>query len=424
MFEINFQEAGKLSANKLHELILFRTTMLLNGVETNRRKYPDLDYDKIEKQIQEFGKGINVVINLNELTLRDYNLNLVKNLINCSNLYNLPLNIYVVGGSRFNSTEKVDLLFKDNEFEKLEKLDMILRANNKNPLKFMDSISNPEKAWTISQVKNANNKIDEIVRFIRANKFSPLETMAYIHSVATLFTYNENEKDFMQSRTLVGITNSNHIVCVGYATFIKAIIDKLNIHGLSCENFSSTFTQTDDALTLENGEKLPGIGSGHSQCMITIHDFKYRIKGTYIDDACFDSRDNQYPNGRGYANFMFPVTDLLTYKGYKFNQPTDISSLIDQLLGTDQEVDPQQLPVIRDYAKHSQPIKFEILRNALIEVYKKLLSNYDDKHIARYVDMIIEASMENSRTTFTSEAQNAIAVKTYEQKKPVSEPAK
>lgn len=422
MFEIDFQEAGKMSAEKLHDFILFRTTWLLNGVAVNRTKYPDINYDDIEKEIKNFGKSINIIIRLEKKELKHYNLSLVKNLINCSNIYNLPLNIYVVGGTKFNKTEKVDMLFSDTDFDKLVHLDMVLKENNKNSLRFMESISNPEHSWTIDQVKNANQKVDEIVNTIKSKKFSPLEAMAYIHSMATLFTYKENEDNFMESRTLVGITNSKHIVCVGYSTFVKAIIDKLQLHGLSCENFSSTLTR-DESIVLENGEKLPGIGSGHVQSMITINDSKYKVKGTYINDACFDSRDTDYPNGKGYANFMFPVTDLLNYVGYKFNQPTDLSSLIDQLIGTNEDIDPSKLPVIRDHSKHSKPISLETIKKCLIEMYKKLYPNKPEKNITNYVKMIIDASMENSKTTFTSNATNAISVEANQNTKFLNEPS-
>ena len=76
-----------------------------------------------------------------------------------------------------------------------------------------------------------NKRITNIVDFIKQKQFTPFEAMIYIHNYVTSLQYTRGDA----SQIIVGALNGQEIVCSGYASIIKAIIDKLNMPGLKCD---------------------------------------------------------------------------------------------------------------------------------------------------------------------------------------------
>ena len=159
-----------------------------------------------------------------------------------------------------------------------------------------------------------NNRIDAIVKYIKEKEFTPYEAMIYIHNWATGFKYRENIKDLNQ-QMIVGPIKEFDVVCAGYVSLIKAIIDKLDMPGLEC-----------DITTIGSITSKKNAINGHVINLIKIKDEKYNIDGIYFNDATWDcvkdvEDEDEYEDKYEYeihkgecrfgrfTHFLYPVTD-------------------------------------------------------------------------------------------------------------------
>ena len=371
-------------------------------------------YSRIIHHIQ---NSLNVVIEVDKLKDEEIKLKHIESLIKKSNAIGVPLSVYVSGYSKFNKdSTPVEMLFSQKLLNTFVALNNYLVNNGANPLRFLEEPLYPEWAWTMEEVAKANGEIDLIVDFIKMCNFSPLEAAAYIHQYITAqFGYKENDDKPTQPRSIVGILNSDDIVCVGYALFTKAIIDKLNMPGLKADTFVSVIRPKVKNMTpvkLEN--KFPIKGFAHEQNLITINDPKYNVKGTYITDACWDSKDKENPDGQGFANYMYPVTDLLHIKGQDFIQTEATPFDIEKKIMSTSSYKRSDSPLFTKYAKTSQPIPYDTIKNVVYSVYRKLYPIFTKKEIEQITNLIMEGSEIMASSIFDENAKSSLAKVGYE----------
>ena len=318
---------------------------------------------------------------------------------------------------------QTDYLYTKEEIELLNELDSFLMENDMKPIKIcevgrVDSLEDFDKGWTLQQVATANNKIDSIVERIKENNLSPFEAMLYIHKLASTFKYNDGGLS-ETPRVLPSILNSDKIVCSGYATFVKAIVDKLNMPGLKCDLVGCS---------IYKGNKI----NGHTHNLVTIKDPKYDIDGSYVEDACFDSKKGEYEKGRGFGHCLYPINDVMNFNNgtgyYNPGYPDRFSNLLMDSRGfvegmkqignkniftkliynMKQHFKYRQTPVlVEKYGNNSTPIPLETYRKGLIALYSTV---YDDpKKVEELVDQQIHNSIVNSIVTFNPDADNAFS---------------
>ena len=144
---------------------------------------------------------------------------------------------------------------------------------------FTDDVNDRnENKLSLGDVYFINKRIDNIVDFIKQKQFTPYEAMLYIHNYLTALEYNDTESCIAQMIT--GPLLGQEIVCSGYASLTKAIVDKLNMPGLKCELQGFNYV---------NANKSAYADSSHAACLIHIKDEKYDIDGSYYDDISSDS---------------------------------------------------------------------------------------------------------------------------------------
>ena len=180
-----------------------------------------------------------------------------------------------------------------------------IKKSNCNPvgLYFTDSETQEDLSssrLSFEDVININQKIDDVVDIIKEKRFTPYETMLYIHNWLTSFEYKNKGSS---SQMIIGPLNGSDIVCAGYVSLTKTIVDKLNMPGLEC-GFTSLKTILEDKSDYDKS---------HVICLIKIKDEKYNIDGIYHNDATWDcrrrnKREDMRNTGR-FAHFMYPVTD-------------------------------------------------------------------------------------------------------------------
>jgi len=194
--------------------------------------------EKIENLKTAESKTFFIALDRNSITKE--NIEILKN--NIAELIKDKAYIHVAidGDMKLKSNDsETDYLYSKDELELLNDLDTFLISNNINSLKICErqrltDLDDLKDAWTLDQVITANTKIDKIVNNIKSYNLSPFETILYIHKIVSSFKYNGDDK-LEVPRVLPSILTSNKIVCSGYASLVKAIVDKLDIPELKCD---------------------------------------------------------------------------------------------------------------------------------------------------------------------------------------------
>ena len=245
------------------------------------------------------------------------NKNDLNEVINNSNpdvFYNLKINLIKDNDYSHENLKLVDYvannfdLFKKNvkfinlyvPFEKIPKKEFIhiLNLHNKTS-KYVKSYINVDHRyfdhddfyldrhivpWEIKTIIKANVEINKVCDFIKENKFSPFEALAYIHNyVSTVANYNISnlsEKSWYASdQFFAGVFKDiPEVVCAGYSSLMKEIIDNLDMPGLKCDMVSVDLKHLKKEYTAR-----------HSRCLIKIKDDRYGLDQTMFDDPTWDN---------------------------------------------------------------------------------------------------------------------------------------
>ena len=134
--------------------------------------------------------------------------------------------------------------------------------------------------------------LDEMVQEIEKFNFSPLEKMMYAYDLVRdrLYVEVDEDDDKFKSRDLTSVLLGDKIVCVGYASILKALFDKLGIE--------SRFVL------------LEGIGeaNGHARIEAYVKDEKYGVEGVYYFDPTWDSKKDENDTSYLQSYRFFAVT--------------------------------------------------------------------------------------------------------------------
>ena len=353
----------------------------------------------------------------------DFDLAKIQNVLKKAQALELPLRIYVTGYSKFGKEkEHIEMLFSVQMINNLIALNSYLVNNGAEPLRFMEDPIHAENAWTLSQVVGANEEISAVVDTIKLQQFSPFEAMAFIHHYITnQFPYNENRDNPYMPRSIIGALNSNDIVCVGYARLTKAIIDKLNMPGLSAETFECLLTAKNDDTFKEmidqdgdgkfSKEILKEVKNKsilhHLQNLITINDEKYNINGKYVSDSCWDCKTEMFPHGKGFGHFMYPISNSFEMLNDNFRLAKINKVKVVSLLDSDK----QKIFVDNDSfiknAKHSKPIPLETYKACITKMLQKTYPTIDRKTLDDVIEKYIIMSGLIAASTFNQDAKNS-----------------
>ena len=209
--------------------------------------------------------------------------------------------------------EEMDKIIDTNEYLKSKGMKQDIRFSE---FKFVNREDEFESSWELGKVIRANNEIEKIVDYIKEKKFSPFETMVYIHKyIGDNFSYTDedtykNIKKSEETRNIVYAYENSHIVCCGFASLVKAIIDRLDNPNLKC--------QYETAIVFDkNSNKY----YGHAFNSIEICDEKYGIDETctYREDACWDCKKADFQFAC-FTHFLQPFQELDSDREYAFRK--------------------------------------------------------------------------------------------------------
>lgn len=153
-------------------------------------------------------------------------------------------------------------------------------------------ISGNDCLISFKEYKDTIYAINQRIKEIEKYNFSTLEKIMYVYDMVRDKVYVEVDKneDKMISRNLSSALLGDKIVCLGYATIFRTLLEKL---GIECRN----------VILLKPNQK-----NGHARNVIFINDDKYGIHGVYYFDPTWDNKKSDLDNNFLYSYKHFAVT--------------------------------------------------------------------------------------------------------------------
>ncbi len=292
--------------------------------------------------------------------------------------------------------KRIPGLLSKEEFETLEKLASEIKNND---LSTSGELGIRELASdfdaTLEDMLKANALVKKMAKKIKDAHLSPFEAVLFAHDFCSSFFYN-NSNYYVSAREIEGVVKSGNIICVGYASLFKAILDEANLDGLEV----GITALEDKKVTSKNG---------HSNNIVKIRDPKYGIDGTYIDDSCYDSAT--YYSPKTMCCCLYPASDI----DKTTRIPVYYSSRAKGDLYSAGKVDNsvKRVKALRDEhnafikANQSEPIGinayFEGLFNMAIKTGKS------PAEASEYAKTLVDDSIVQARTFFSPTAENCFS---------------
>ena len=303
------------------------------------------------------------------------------------------------------NTDRINYTYTKDELSMLWELDNYITDHGGKGVLFREFLEiekeeDLESAWTLKEVMAVNNNIDRIVNVIKNNEFSPFETMIFLHKYFTShFFYNKGELE--ESRILPGIYFNTKIVCSGYASLLKAVIDRLDDPNLKAEIMGCKL--------FDNVEPYK-IKSSHCQNLIYIKDPKYNIDGYYIEDLTYDCKKlfHGSKDDGGFAHCLLPLDALTNMNDYIYASVAD-KNRYKNLMTNKTEIKgirPGYVPFIaRKYGDKSKPIGVDKYKKAISKVFARSIKRGSldvDKEIEKSIRKTSAFYSKNADVTFIS----------------------
>ncbi len=155
--------------------------------------------------------------------------------------------------------------------------------------------------WALNNFLKAEAKLDKIVGFIQNKNFSKFESfvLAYHFASNREYKFAPKGEKFQVCRSFVDVLNRGYCVCVGYASVLKRLCDKLGIEsavqGCLAKN--------------KFGEII-----NHANNLVYLKDDKYQIDGIYYCDPRMDCLNFADKNDNNFSwkfnSLAIPITDV------------------------------------------------------------------------------------------------------------------
>ena len=139
--------------------------------------------------------------------------------------------------------------------------------------------------YSVDEFLEEEKRLNEMVKQIKESDLSPYEKyLAVYNKVKQFKKYKDNDEDKTQARTIKYILDNEYMVCVGYASLLRILLDKVDIP--SFHLYPKVDKSYDSGFTIEC---IPTKLSGHQRNIVKIDDDKYNIHGIYIADPTWDN---------------------------------------------------------------------------------------------------------------------------------------
>lgn len=155
--------------------------------------------------------------------------------------------------------------------------------------------------WGLQDFLTAEDRLDRVVVDITSKNLSPFEAFvcAYRYAANRPYRFAPKGSPFQACRSYVDVLTKGFCVCVGYATVLKRLCDKL---GIEC------------AVQGCYAKDKFGKSINHANCIVYIKDEKYKCDGLYYCDPRMDCPGlldfEKYNKGWNLNLLALPITDI------------------------------------------------------------------------------------------------------------------
>ncbi len=431
--KINLGELGELDELDDDFLLTMITPFIPKGFENLKYEYIVKELNELKEEYKNIENEYHFVINAKDIKRNSKALKTLKEI--ASKLLKEGKDVDIVISKTMESAsnkDRANYIYTDEELEILNELnDNLVKLGMKKSIgideaSLKEKVSR-EKAWDFEDVLKANSEIDKVVNTILSSQLTPFEAMLYIHNYATQFKYVDSERikgySMEESRVIVGFYKNNKIVCSGYASIVKSIIDKLELKeykGLECELVGCKLPLKKEFIekVKSNNDTNYNVSdsAGHCHNIIKIKDKKYSIAGYYSEDSTWDSKrkskGQEEEVSGGFAHCLYPIGDVHHFIKRDYKQELGDSRLNNLITGSS---DPTTYSdkfkrniksLINKIEKesHSKPIPFETYGKGLTAMWNKVGDL--EKASSDYVAKELEKSIEHSGEIFGAGASS------------------
>lgn len=138
--------------------------------------------------------------------------------------------------------------------------------------------------YTKEEFIEEETRLENLIQPIKDSNLSPYEKYLAVYNLVKNFkAYNEHPSDPKQSRCIRYILENEYMVCVGFASLLEILLNKINIPTIRI--------YLDVDAQRGQGDNL--YFTGHQRNIVKIDDDKYNIHGIYIADPTADNDINK-----------------------------------------------------------------------------------------------------------------------------------
>ena len=150
--------------------------------------------------------------------------------------------------------------------------------------------------YSLEEVIDAWASVQGFIDSVKSTKASPFEMFIMTQNYVASRVYCEDDNKPENARDLIKVLNGTKIVCVGYASIMEYILNRLGINCVSQPCYVCD----------KEGRAL----GAHLNNIVFIEDEKYAISGLYYLDVCWDSIKEREEPFLKYAYSLIPVNDV------------------------------------------------------------------------------------------------------------------
>lgn len=148
------------------------------------------------------------------------------------------------------------------------------------------TIINDLDEYTKEEFIESEKILDDLIEPIKKSNLSPYEKYLAVYNIVKQYkTYKDNITKKSEARSLKNILTNEYIVCVGFATLLTTLLDRVGIPSIPV---SALVEDTSFNLPFLEEYKCTILG-GHKRNIIKIDDDKYNIHGIYLVDPTWDN---------------------------------------------------------------------------------------------------------------------------------------
>jgi len=263
----------------IKEFLLLHMPELENEILEDK-KSTRCEFGYLEEEVEECYSVIDCIINkmgsveefltcFDKLSIIIEDIDVLENIVEIIDGINIPIVL------------NLSVLPEDYVLDNIEKIDLLIKEKHKAKVSYLikqclgEAETNDEdNSYTAEEVITVLNFVKEKTDEVKNLNLSPLEQVMFIYDYVKDRYYNYSDDDtYLQSRDVAKVIIGDKIVCLGFATLFKSLLDNLGF---------------DNHIIVLN--EVNNESRGHARNRVIINDSKYNLNHILYFDATWDCK--------------------------------------------------------------------------------------------------------------------------------------